>query len=1168
MRKFLLTLVTCLTTAAWFSPVSAYWTASEERLTVSDITVGKTIVLEACSSVNLSGFLGSWQLVSQHLDECLYEIEDAGTNENVNRAQYYFKQKTTGKYIGYNANEGYLVSSIEDAYKICVFSAYASEDEDGNLDATEARFVPSGNSRWASAWDELSVTLPVNIAADYMTTNSSFISNSPDFNSPAMVSLYSSCRAWNIYEATVTEDADEELTANIEYYTGNGWTTDKYVAGTTPGYYDAAAAAQFTEAYNAVVNAVGGSTTYAQAKQLVANLDAARQNVDTMVVPISNGYYRVYSACSALDTLGVKYVMQATNSLGSAYGIYWDTLNVKDSKQIFYFEKQESGNYLVKGLRYGYYWNTLGALPSQVDGVTETASPAVLTALSKAGEWSIACEKYKSRYAFPEDYDTAQEGGVGYVTSAGADNRIAWTLEPVTDQDLIDSLVQAAYNEDINAELKLQTMTAQTELDNTSLVYEPDMDTPLIPYLSSNTDDFSDRMIVSSVDETTSARVGGSMIDNNLDTYWHTQWAKSNLDKHPKYNWIVAKLSDPVQQFVFRLQTRQDNNYNNWVVLAYVYASETEPDADGNADWQKITEIAIPDVKPTKNKEAYVTPVIQMDKAYKYIKFYGAKTNNGSASNGLVAMQYAEFNLFPCTLNEDKSASMRPDMTEAIATFQAAINKATAIYQAGTGTQADIDELNAAKAAYFAAYPDPADLISEVKAAQVLCDQALPEEDTYGGVSETAMETLQKKVASIVKDPSDESSFDPLYKLTRAEMDAKLADLKAAEQTFLSSVKTIEDGKVYFIQNAGNPSYDEAHATNGCVIYTRGHDKGSNLYWGSSAGEYEQNADAWWQAIKTSDSTFAFRNVASGWYMSEGNASGKAYTLSDTIVNIEVNYIGGAFELKPIVGAGKTAYKVHAQKSGYSVVGWNSNPVYNSACAWTFADVEDLSANVQKYINNTVQVVTLPYTTTELPSGSGEVQCFSVVGATKTAEGTISSIKVAPYGGDGLAAGTPFIMIIGDTANYTGGTAEEDTVYLDMHPDNDNFVLSTEIQNLNGLIGAPKSVTLKAAGYGIFDGRNLVATGSADTKVAAQTGYIDALSVNETAEADVEVLEIPVANGEVLNSIKEAVLNANSTVNVYTVDGVLVKKGVKANNAAQSLSKGVYIIGKNKVLVK
>ena len=39
-------------------------------------------------------------------------------------------------------------------------------------------------------------------------------------------------------------------------------------------------------------------------------------------------------------------------------------------------------------------------------------------------------------------------------------------------------------------------------------------------------------------------------------------------------------------------------------------------------------------------------------------------------------------------------------------------------------------------------------------------------------------------------------------------------------------------------------------------------------------------------------------------------------------------------------------------------------------------------------------------------------------------------------------------------------------------------------------------------------------------------------------------------------------------VNVYTTDGVLVKKNVKAVEATKGLKKGVYVVGKNKVLVK
>jgi hypothetical protein len=39
-------------------------------------------------------------------------------------------------------------------------------------------------------------------------------------------------------------------------------------------------------------------------------------------------------------------------------------------------------------------------------------------------------------------------------------------------------------------------------------------------------------------------------------------------------------------------------------------------------------------------------------------------------------------------------------------------------------------------------------------------------------------------------------------------------------------------------------------------------------------------------------------------------------------------------------------------------------------------------------------------------------------------------------------------------------------------------------------------------------------------------------------------------------------------VNVYNVDGVLIKRHVKADTATEGLEKGIYIVGGKKVLVK
>ena len=73
------------------------------------------------------------------------------------------------------------------------------------------------------------------------------------------------------------------------------------------------------------------------------------------------------------------------------------------------------------------------------------------------------------------------------------------------------------------------------------------------------------------------------------------------------------------------------------------------------------------------------------------------------------------------------------------------------------------------------------------------------------------------------------------------------------------------------------------------------------------------------------------------------------------------------------------------------------------------------------------------------------------------------------------------------------------------------------------------------------------------------------LIVAKEGEPDVVISTF---EGGILNSIKKAVSKLSTTVDVYTVDGALVKRNVKASDAKKGLKKGLYIIGKEKVLVK
>ena len=54
-----------------------------------------------------------------------------------------------------------------------------------------------------------------------------------------------------------------------------------------------------------------------------------------------------------------------------------------------------------------------------------------------------------------------------------------------------------------------------------------------------------------------------------------------------------------------------------------------------------------------------------------------------------------------------------------------------------------------------------------------------------------------------------------------------------------------------------------------------------------------------------------------------------------------------------------------------------------------------------------------------------------------------------------------------------------------------------------------------------------------------------------------------------LNDIKDVVIeDPKEIVDVYSVDGVLIRRNVARINATNGLAKGIYIVGKQKVLVK
>ena len=150
-------------------------------------------------------------------------------------------------------------------------------------------------------------------------------------------------------------------------------------------------------------------------------------------------------------------------------------------------------------------------------------------------------------------------------------------------------------------------------------------------------------------------------------------------------------------------------------------------------------------------------------------------------------------------------------------------------------------------------------------------------------------------------------------------------------------------------------------------------------------------------------------------------------------------------------------------------------------------------------------------------------------------------------------------MVYGDYEAYEAGRPVEPIIFL-----RSDEITGQPAQTVNGLVGTFESLPLnkRRMGYITSDGLHLT---SSTTVINAMSGYINPTLVTpQDGETDL----ILTVNGKIDGVAPIAAAKADAPVNVYGIDGKLIKRNVKADEATRQLKRGIYIIGKKKVAVK
>ena len=118
-----------------------------------------------------------------------------------------------------------------------------------------------------------------------------------------------------------------------------------------------------------------------------------------------------------------------------------------------------------------------------------------------------------------------------------------------------------------------------------------------------------------------------------------------------------------------------------------------------------------------------------------------------------------------------------------------------------------------------------------------------------------------------------------------------------------------------------------------------------------------------------------------------------------------------------------------------------------------------------------------------------------------------------------------------------------------------------EAKEANGLVGQLCGSKKVGAGYAYLQNGNAVATSAEGTNIGANSGYIFVPDTADKVTGD--------AGTATIDSIEQNdVVVLPTTVNVYSLNGTLLRKNGKATNATQGLPAGIYVVGNQKVLVK
>lgn len=1177
-----------------------------DLLETEEAVTSQDVLLMSTGGYHANEYLCGQGYATSVSKDCVYRFEKVdGTADGHNL--YVLKRVATGEYfadhtVGDEEDtsdspfDGHMTKLTTDKAQAMKFTVVPGVENSDDPRATSA----GGNQDYSRVGFVL--------ATDHRADNAGASVQYLGHYSEPFYSLYKDTNYWLIFSVFQPTGKEKLLAYTTAYYgTDNADPALNYPAGTTAGYFKAglvdAAHAAWQEAYD--ILQVEGSYTLTDEEtnvlcDKIENTMTALKASDARF-PLTAGRYLINDNRDTKLYLNATTVSNKDAWACSAYTVP-EELDYSAASYLWDVEIAGQDSIYLKHLLTGLY--VQGTMADDHHYALGKEPVALKLSAPTAG----------NRAAFwitPKGDERACTNVAGWMLSwtdvNDAGNHFTFTAVDVDDAKVAQWAAEAKQNK-LNDALVAAYANATAQYNGGNVFNRPEGAT----YTGLFTED--GKMVSATGDEDnsnwwcnkkSSQGTYEALTDNDPTTFFHSDWSGGDfVPSIEKNHYLVAKLDAPASGDIM-IKVAKRATSNDYPTQFAVYGANDFDKAAGTASWvfQGYADISYTDSVAFTMKDAAGNDSIassikdgvgvayaHLDASYAYLRFSATKTqySAGRPANNRGYFALSEMNIWPTTgVVKTVTPEYQEAMTAAPEVYAALgeeIKKAAVELAASKATQAQIDALNAAIEAFKNNLPVPSRVTDAYNAAKAFLDAANTNNMIGTELAQYSQETADALQTTLAK-------YETFDKIDLVSINAAVNDINAAFNAFKGSVRLPEAGKFYTIKSASTKVVAEADkqsqgyqgAIYNAIVYSTGNNKSNSLSDANSAVRFtfanhssevtadgETSLDAMmsslsdsislkddasyvWKAETAQDGKMVLRNLATGMYLT--GANGKLYQSTEPTPILGEGVKPNVFRFNLGEDAKGVTQYMNTKGATGTVVPWKDPADENSY--WQFNELADDDYTTECFAIKGVSegqfyACTFPVAITP----DGNAVPYTVLGVNEAKDKLILA-EVE----DEVPAGTPVILLADVLTNNGEGTVGNLTVGCEDLA-SAKFVFEPKVgDGLCGVLCEPVEIA-ETCGH-LANGK--IVTGA--YTVPCNGAYLANAAI--TAEKGKESIDLAKGVGDTLTGIDDAkVVVLPSVVNVYGINGQLIKKSVKAANATKNLPAGVYVIGGQKVLVK